>query len=64
MKNEKYVLRSKRASNNFQVVGDQLHCNSGGKTGLTINVERVFLECHLISGGHSHRWCDSKAHRK
>ena len=29
----KYVLR--RASNNFQVVGDQLHCsdhNSGGKT--------------------------------
>ena len=61
-KSQKYVLR--RASKNYQVVGNQLHyidLNVDGSTFKRLvlhgrkEVDQVFMECHLTAGGHKGR---------
>ena len=62
-KSQKYILR--RASKNYQVVGDQLHyiyLNVDGSTFKRLvlhgrkEVDQVFfMECHLTAGGHRGR---------
>ena len=58
-KSQKYILR--RASKNYQVVGDQLHyidLNVDGSTFKRVvlhgkkEVDQDFMECHLTAGGH------------
>ena len=55
-KSQKYILR--RASKNYQVVGDQLHYIDLNVDGSTFNrlvlhgrkeVDQVFMECHLTA---------------
>ena len=61
-KSRKFVLR--RASKNYILEGDQLMYVDRKKNGSTFNrlvlrgsemVDRVFLECHLTTGGHRGR---------
>jgi len=45
-KSQKYILR--RASKKFPAVNDQLHY-------IDLEVDQVFMECHLTTGGHKGR---------